>query len=280
MSLEAVFSELLFQKSLLVEGAERYREIDRYLQIAQSIPDAEHHSIKDPFEKSIAIIFELVIANQMDPRSIDIVQFTRLYTERIKKEGTVNFIVAGKLILLAWNVLRLESERLVSAIKQEEPMDVDPDFFHIFDDALPEMPEFELYPAIRPSVRREVNIMDLLDAFAEAQKEIEKHLSRASRITLPPQEFRDTAHREDAEKDINALMERIASLGPGPVALSDLAADREETVTFFLSMLFLVKLGRLRAWQENAPGGEIYMEIVAPAAGVEMQAEQDAGQET
>jgi segregation and condensation protein A len=280
LSLESVFRELMFQKSLLVEGEERYREIDRYLQIAQSMPDADHHSIKDPFDRSIAIAFELVIAHEMDPGAIDIVSFSKLYLERIRKEGYVNFIVAGKLIFLAWNVLRLESEKLVSAFFEEE-QELDPDFFYVFDeDPSYYVPDVEITPAVRAGYRREVNIMDLLDAFAEAQKEIEAHLKRASRITVPPLEFRDTAHREDAERDINMLFEKLLSMGPGPVALSDIASGKEEVVTSFLSMLFLTRLGKIKAWQENPPSGEIYMEIISPTVSVELDSGEKAGQET
>lgn len=260
----SIMNELLFQKSLLTEDAKKYAEIDRYMEIAQSIPEADHHSMKDPVEKSIAIVFELIINNHMDPGAIDILNFSRLYMERIKGEPYVNFIVAGRLIFMAWNVLRLESEtmlnRLMSA--REKPGQVEPSFFYVFDDD-PEyyVGEIELEPAVRSNFTREVNIMDLLDAFSQAQAEIAEHLRRAS---LPAaqgeRKFEDNAHKEDPEKEINAVLEKLLSYGPGPVSFSDLAQGRDDVVTVFLSMLFLARLGKVRIWQDEGAHGEIYME--------------------
>lgn len=261
---ESIFNELLFQKSLLVEDAKKYAEIGKYLEIAKSLPEADHHSMRDPLERSIAITFELVMSSNMDPRSIDIVTFSRLYLERIEQENAVNFVVAGRLIFMAWNVLRLESEMMLRRIvkSKEERADVNPNFFYIFDDDPVSFDEgFELEPAIRSNFSREVNIMDLLDAFSEAQSEIEEHLNRASSIPEKLEKtFSDNAHKEDPEKEINAVLDRLFSLGPGPVAFSDMVSGREESVTCFLSMLFLARMGKIRIWQEESSPWEIYME--------------------
>ena len=261
---EAIFNELLFQKSLLVEDARKYSEIGRYLEIAKSLPEADHHSMKDPLERSIAITFELVMSNNMDPRAINIVTFSRLYLERIKKENAVNFVVAGRLIFMAWNVLRLESEMMLRRIvkTKEEQAEVNPNFFYVFDDDPVSFDDgFELEPAIRSNFNREVNIMDLLDAFSEAQNEIEEHLNRAAGIPQRTEhKFSDNAHKEDPEKEINAVLDRLFSLGPGPVAFSDMVSGRDESVTVFLSMLFLSRMGRIRIWQDESPPCEIYME--------------------
>ena len=262
-----IMKELLFQKSLLSEDAKKYAEIDKYMDIAQSIPEADHQSMKDPVEKSIAIVIELIMNNQLDPGAIEILNFSRLYMERIKSEPYVNFIVAGRLIFMAWNVLRLESETMLSRLMayREEARDVDPNFFYVFDDD-PEyyVGDFELEPAVRSNFTREVSIMDLLDAFSQAQAEIAEHLRRASLpIQAPDRKFEDNAHKEDPEKEINAVLEKLYAFGPGPVPFSDLAQGRDDTVTVFLSMLFLARLGRVRIWQEEPPSGEIYMEPIS-----------------
>ncbi|MCL4346962.1 MAG: hypothetical protein M1117_03475, partial [Candidatus Thermoplasmatota archaeon] len=269
--------------SLLVEDAKRYAQLDRYIEIARSLPEADHHSIRDPFDRSIAILFELVISNNMDPRSIDIVNFSKLYLERIKGDASVNFVVAGRLIFMAWNVLRLESDMILSRIvkTREEQQEVDPNFFYVFDDEPVSFDDdFDLQPAIRSNFTRDVSIMDLLDAFSEAQKEIEEHLSRAS-STLPQSDrkFSDNAHREDPEKEINAVLERLYSLGPGPVAFSDMATGRDETVTVFLAMLFLARMGRIRIWQTEETGGEIYMETTGQQSYVTVEFRDEVPQE-
>lgn len=262
----SIMNQLLFQKSLLTEDAKEYAEIDRYMEIAQAIPEADHHSIKDPVEKSIAIVFELIMNNHMDPGAIDILSFSRLYMERIRSEPYVNFIVAGRLIFMAWNVLRLESDTMLGRLmsQREEAQPVDPSFFYLFDDD-PEyfIGDIELEPALRSNFTREVNIMDLLDAFSQAQTEIAEHLRRASiPIAAQPHKFVDNAHKEDPEKEIRELLERLLSMGSVPVPFSDLAQGKNDVVTVFLAMLFLARLGKIRVWQDNTPVGEIYMEPV------------------
>lgn len=277
-------NELLFHKSLLTEDAKKYAEIDRYLEIAKGIPEADHHSMKDPVEKSIAIVFELIMNNHMDPGAIDILNFSRLYMERIRGEPYVNFIVAGRLIFMAWNVLRLESETMITRLagEMEEEHEVDPNFFYLFD----EDPEYyignvDLEPAVRSNFTREVNIMDLLDAFSQAQAEIAEHLRRASLpLSKEERKFNDNAHKDDPEKEINAVLEKMFSLGPGPVAFSDLAQGREDVVTVFLSMLFLSRLGRIRIWQEDPPVGEIYLEPTGAQQIVTVEATESAATES
>jgi segregation and condensation protein A len=279
----AIFNELLFQKSLLVEDAKKYTQLDRYMEIAKSLPEADHHAIKDPFDRSIAIAFELVISNNMDPRAIDIVNFSRLYLQRVREENAVNFVVSGRIIFMAWSVLRLESDMMLSRIVREkgESADVNPNFFYIFDDDPVNFDgEFELQPAIRSNFTRDVSIMDLLDAFTEAQKEIEEHLKRASSAgPAPGKKFSDNAHREDPEKEINFVLEKLFSLGPGPVAFSDMASTREEVVTVFLSMLFLARLGKIRIWQEDEGGREIYLEATGQQQYVTVEFSGEAQQE-
>ncbi|MCL5678248.1 MAG: hypothetical protein M1442_03155 [Candidatus Thermoplasmatota archaeon] len=279
----AIFNELLFQKSLLVEDAKKYTRLDRYMEIAKSLPEADHHAIRDPFDRSIAIVFELVISNNMDPRSIDIVNFSRLYLQKVREENAVNFVVSGRIIFMAWSVLRLESDMMLSRIvkEKEERADVNPNFFYIFDDDPVSFDdEFELQPAIRSNFTREVSIMDLLDAFTEAQREIEEHLTRASSAAvMPERKFSDNAHREDPEKEINFVLEKLYSLGPGPVAFSDMASTRDEVVTVFLAMLFLARLGKIRIWQEGEGGQEIYLEPTGQQQYVTVEFSGEAQQE-
>ena len=40
-------------------------------------------------------------------------------------------------------------------------------------------------------------------------------------------------------------------------------SDSWDRVTVFVSVLFLVRFGKLRAWQDDFPSGEIFVERVA-----------------
>jgi segregation and condensation protein A len=73
------------------------------------------------FDRAIAATFELVIDEQLDPWDIDLVSFARLYLKKIKKEGVIDLITAGRIILMAWKVLRLQSDYIVTILDQKEP---------------------------------------------------------------------------------------------------------------------------------------------------------------
>ncbi|MCK4445238.1 MAG: hypothetical protein KAW09_11885, partial [Thermoplasmata archaeon] len=119
---EAVLNHLLFHKSIISEDDDSDR-IDRYLHMVEEIDKGMHIVVEDPFEKSIAAAFELVIEHMFDPWDINLREFTRMYLKQVKKEGYVNFVVAGKLVLMAWSILKLQSEEVLvwaEPPKQEE----------------------------------------------------------------------------------------------------------------------------------------------------------------
>ena len=112
---ETVLNHLLFHKALISEhdGAQR---ISRYVSMLGEIDQGMHVALRDPFEKAVAAAFELVIEKQLDPWDLDLAQFTRMFLEKVQQGGPVNFVTAGKLIFMAWSILKLQSDYvLVSA---------------------------------------------------------------------------------------------------------------------------------------------------------------------
>ncbi len=57
------------------------------------------------------MVFELVLSNNFDPWDINLMEFTRMYTKKMHAEE-VNFIVAGKLMYMAWSILKMQSEEV------------------------------------------------------------------------------------------------------------------------------------------------------------------------
>ncbi len=98
---QAILNHLLFHKALIseAEGGER---INRYLAMLNDIDQGMHVAVRDPFEKSVVAAFELVLERHLDPWEINLVQFTKLFLDKVKKDGAVNFVTAGKLVFLAW----------------------------------------------------------------------------------------------------------------------------------------------------------------------------------
>ncbi len=114
---------------LLAQGGDTHQDAvnyaDHIMELAH-IEQAEYQSLKDPFDRSVAIVFELVRSEEMNPWSIDLEHFVKLFGERIKKEAnTVDLPSCGRLIRLAWAVLRHQAENLYERMLLSEEEDLD-----------------------------------------------------------------------------------------------------------------------------------------------------------
>lgn len=265
---EGVLSHLLFHKAMIDDslGSEK---IDHYLSILKDANTAL--SSRDPLDRSIETVFELVLSNDLDPWDIDLMKFTKLYTEKVKGEE-VNFVLAGKLMLMAWSILRMQSEQVLtnSETRSDEYMD-DMDGMDLFvaDEprrvlVLPD--EIELDEVVRHRGSRPVTLLELLDAFQEAQQEEERNALRerireANRAKMDAA-FDTKAHNDDLEKDVEDVWQRISKCGSGPVEINDIwNGGRDDLVTVFMSLLFLARSGRISVWQDDSPYGTIKLEV-------------------
>ena len=117
-----LINHLLFHKALIDEndGGER---IEEYMELVRNIGKGMHIAIADEFEKSISLVFELVMEQHFDPWDIDLIKFSKLYLKRIRKEKSVDLITAGKIVLMAWSILKLQSDELLSKadVCEEDP---------------------------------------------------------------------------------------------------------------------------------------------------------------
>jgi len=261
---EALEQHLLFHKALIDDdtGTER---IDKYMDILSG--DTEGERMLDPMDESIRSVFSLVLEHDLDPWKIDIREFVKLYSDKVKN-SMFDMIVAGKLVHMAWKILRLQSEATVA--NSEEPQEeVFEDFgdydFYVEEDPL-FIPQVTLKEAQYRSPVRPVSVMELLEAFEEAREEMEISAER-ERIRLElkakePRKFDNKAHDEDDEKDIELVWERIQKLGTGTISLTDMySADVNENITTFVSILHLVRDGKVAIWQDELPRGEIFIEM-------------------
>lgn len=257
----SVLEHLMFHQALVDDEA-GIANMRRYLRI---LDEEEGESLSDPVDESIRSAFELVLSHGMDPWAIDLMEFTRLYTSKIGKER-IDLIVAGKLVHMAWQVLRLQSDEIIN---EKERQDCP---FQLWDmdgmvDDLHEEPERLLPPPalLTPTLRRRelrpVSLMELLDAFEAARREVERERTRPVKVKAAVP-FRNQAHDEDMERDVEEVWERIQRLGTGPLALRDLfGTDHAANISSFVAVLFLVRNGLLTAWQDELPYGEVFIEI-------------------
>lgn len=277
---ESVLNHLLFHKSLISEkdGAER---INRYLAMLKDIDQGMYIAVADPFDKGIAAAFELVLENQMDPWDIDLIQFTRMYLKRVKREGGVNFVTAGKLIFMAWSILKMQSDEVLLSAeppKNEETFFSDWDVgFEFYRD--PEDLDYTekvlsghslpLQEAIRREGHRAVTLMELMKAFDEGRKEAELRMQlnalREKAIMMRSTDFHEKVHGEDISDDLRLTWSRILDFNGTSIPLGSLCyGDRWDTITVFVSLLYLAKMNKIEIKQKALPFGEIYVRKTAP----------------
>ncbi len=276
---ETVLNHLLFHKALISEhdGAER---ITRYVSMLGEIDQGMHVALRDPFEKAVAAAFELVLEKQLDPWDLNLAQFTRMFLEKVQAGGPVNFVTAGKLIFMAWSILKLQSDHvLVSATPPAEEAPPDWDFGGLqesedldFNEAVLDAGRLPIAEAIRRPGRRAVTLMELMDAFDEARRdgEIQLRLAalREQAVKSFAPNFHNNVHSEDLSEDIGLTWGRILGFNGNAVPLGHLATprDRWDLITVFVSVLFLAKMEKVKLWQEAYPEGDILVQRIAPEA--------------
>jgi len=272
IGVEEVLDHLMFHKAMIDEG-DRAEKIDRYLCILTE-HNREQIFPHDPLEGSIHLVFDLVMNNNFDPWDVDLVKFSEMYARKMQDEE-INFIIAGKLMLMAWSILRMQSEEVLSEHQDRYELfcaDWDMDNLDMLcpESDIPRLnltlpDEIELEEVVRHRGSRPVSLIELLDAFDEARDEAEIHLQRqrereARKAALD--KFDTKAHAEDMEKDVDEVWQRILTCGSGAISIEDLCnGDREDTIKVFVSLLFLARAGKITLWQEDLPFGQIFLEV-------------------
>jgi len=276
-----VLSHLMFQRSLIDDdgGTGREARLGNYVKMVEGMQSGTLLPSEDPFERSVALVFELVVNQRMNPWDINLIEFSKMYLKQVRKATELNLLIAGKLVYMAWEILKMQSEQVLQRVDRPEQVEMmfdgwDPDHLDLFVDPF-ELGSGEMIlhtdePPIDEKVRRRsdrpVTLIDLLDAFEEAKKEsdIRQELAKFMQKYKRP-EFDDKAHKENLEEDIALVWERIQKCGQGSVPIADLYAQgKTDRVTVFISILFLARLGKIRIWQEKPPFGEIFLEVKVP----------------
>ncbi|MEM3042710.1 MAG: hypothetical protein QXD84_04095 [Thermoplasmata archaeon] len=279
---EQVINHLIFYKSIISEE-DSGQKLSEYMELVQKLERGEHLPIKDPFDKSIALTFELVIQNHLNPWDVDLLKFSKLYMERIKSEPDIDFVTAGRLMFMAWSVLKLQSDEVLAS-NQPKP-DTAPqdswaggspewlasDASYDFTAAVLGSPEPPIQESVWRKGTRPVTLYELIGAFEEARREAELQRALAEERKKQRQLWESQKalrvnrmiHREDLQDDISAVWSRIEPLS-GKIPLSRLCPRQcdEDRLTAFVSVLFLAYMNQVRVWQEDFPRGEVYVEKV------------------
>lgn len=282
-SVQDVMGHLVFHKSLIDEQDSGIK-LEQYMQMVRGLEEGAHVAMDDPLDKSIAITLELVLTEHLNPWDVNLIEFSRLYLKRIRKEPDVDFISAGRLMLMAWSVLRLQTEEVLTALERvaqngngnvAEWLEETPEW------AALEEPDYQytrtvvsegrvpIEERVQRRAPRPVTLLELMRAFEEAKRETElrKDLEEQRRVAREQFAIDREArvhrmmHKESLEEDIVETWSRILTHNGDPIPLAELHNDGvDDFLTVFVAALFLALHGRIKLWQKGFPGGPIFIQ--------------------
>ncbi len=199
---------------------------DKIMAIAAT-EEAEHQTLIDPFDRSVALVLSLVREEGLDAWNIDLSSFLKVFTARVKSEaGSLDLPACGRLIRLSWEVLHQQAEDLFERVQYSEEEDDwgdglgfsweddynDEDFFFTnsilqgsADEILPDL----LENRVRRDEGRPVTLVELLSAFKDASDDAEMLRLREENRLAHEEELKEyladvdgRMHNEDLEGDI------------------------------------------------------------------------------
>ena len=240
-----VIDQLLQSGDDDLEGISAYA--DRILMIAQT-EEAEHQTLEDPFDRSVALVLSLVNGEGLDAWNIDLTSFLRQFTKRVKSQAkNLDLPACGRLIRMAWEVLNYQAAHLFDRIQYQDLQDEwDMDFefgweaeyddheFHFTNTVLQGGADDVLETLFDERVRRDegrpVTLGELLSALkdaaddADALKLREKNrVAHAIEVEEMISNVGGRMHNEDLDGDIercwNALRQTTQDIGSSNVPL-------------------------------------------------------------
>jgi chromatin segregation and condensation protein Rec8/ScpA/Scc1 (kleisin family) len=206
---------------------------DKIMTIAAT-EEAEHQTLIDPFDRSVALVLSLVREEGLDAWNIDLSNFLKVFTARVKSEaGSLDLPACGRLIRLSWEVLHHQAEDLFERVQfseEEEDWDDglgfgweadynDEDFF--FTNSILEGSADEILPdllenRVRRDEGRPVTLVELLSAFKDASDDAEMLRLREENRLAHEEELKEyladvdgRMHNEDLEGDIKRCWQAL-----------------------------------------------------------------------
>lgn len=222
----------------LLEGQpnlETSRFLDRLMELS-TLEEAEHQFLIDPFDRSVALVFQMFQSSDLDPWDVDLSSFIEMFNERIEEADNIDLPSCGRMIRMAWSILRGQASSLIERqerameFEEEVEWDFDGGWESEFDDAdynfsvgvmsgaadeaLPSMFEGRIHR----EEGRPVTLGELLLGLKDASRIAEEQRTR-ERIAKERREAHDRArarfsgslHVEDLEGDLRRTWEALKS---------------------------------------------------------------------
>ena len=94
--------------------------LDRLMELS-TLEEAEHQFLIDPFDRSVALVFQMFQSSDLDPWDVDLSSFIEMFNERIETAENIDLPSCGRMIRMAWSILRGQASSLIE--RQERAMD-------------------------------------------------------------------------------------------------------------------------------------------------------------
>ena len=275
----SIIKHLLFHKALISDHDEN-DNLNHYMEMVEKLEHGMNIVFPDPFDRAIAITFELAIKYDFDPWDVDLLKFSSEYLKHVKKNKDLDLITAGSIILMAWKILKLQSDKVLSDAQQVQE-DEEEEFWHEPDgDWYLNDNDFEYTTAVINSQepplqemvwhkgKRRVSLMELIGALEEAKHEselfkilTERHAQERKRLKqLNRFNINEKLHQENLQEDIEIIFQRISKFNGYPIPLSDIyTQEPDDKITTLVSSLFLASSRMINIWQRKFPYGTIFV---------------------
>jgi len=91
---------------------ETSRYLDRLVELSM-VEEAEHQFLIDPFDRSVALVFQMFQNSDLDPWDVDLSVFLELFNQRINDSENIDLPTCGRLVRMAWTILRGQASTLL-----------------------------------------------------------------------------------------------------------------------------------------------------------------------
>ena len=98
---------------------ETNRYLDRLVELSL-VEEAEHQFLIDPFDRSVALVFQMFHNTDLDPWDVDLSVFLELFNQRINESENIDLPTCGRLVRMAWSILRGQASSLLE--RQEKSL--------------------------------------------------------------------------------------------------------------------------------------------------------------
>ena len=223
-------------EQLLGQGEDREdaEQFGKRIASIAATEEAEHQSLHNPFDRSVALVLSLVREEAFNPWDVDLSAFLSVFAERVKEGENLDLPACGRLIRLSWEVLHHQSADLFEKIQpvEEETWDEGPAFgwesdyddeaFFFTQSVLDGNADDVLNTLFDERVRRDegrpVTLAELLSAFKDAaddaealkQREINR-LEHERELSEYLENVGGRMHNEDLEGDIERCWNALKS---------------------------------------------------------------------